>query len=92
MTLRRCVESVCDLCFDRAQPSGTQTASWPEGTRARATQMVQMAFGVGFFLAAPVTFVIGPFGWRWVLAVGALPAALTILIRRFAREPSDGST
>jgi len=61
--------------------------SWPEKQRARAVQIMQMAFSFGFFAAALDNLLVGPFGWRWVLGVGALPAILTVVIRRFVPEP-----
>lgn len=64
------------------------TESWPERSRARAMQIMQLAFSFGFFLAAIDNLVIGPLGgWRWVLAAGALPAVLTLVIRRYVPEP-----
>lgn len=60
--------------------------TWSEATRARAMQIVQMAFGFGFFLAALVNLLVGPFGWRYVLAVGVLPALVALFIRRFVPE------
>jgi MFS family permease len=61
--------------------------TWPERTRPRALQVMQMCFGLGFLAAALLALAIGPFGWRWVLAAGAFPAALTLFIRRFVPEP-----
>lgn len=63
------------------------TETWPEATRARAMQIVQMAFVIGLFLAALVNLLVGPFGWRYVLAVGVLPALVALFIRRFVPEP-----
>jgi MFS family permease len=61
--------------------------SWPEKHRARAMQIMQMAFAFGFFAAALDNLLLGPFGWRYVLGFGAVPALVTILIRRFVAEP-----
>jgi MFS family permease len=61
--------------------------SWPEKHRARAMQIMQMAFAFGFLAAALDNLLLGPFGWRWVLGMGAVPALITILIRRFVPEP-----
>jgi MFS family permease len=61
--------------------------TWPEKSRARAMQIMQMAFAFGFLAAALDNLLIGPFGWRWVLGMGAVPALATILIRRFVPEP-----
>ena len=43
-------------------------------------------FAFGFFLAAVVYGLIGAFGWRWVFAIGVLPALLVVLVRRGIRE------
>lgn len=61
--------------------------TWPERHRARAMQIMQMAFAFGFLAAALDNLLLGGFGWRWVLGMGAAPALVTILIRRFVPEP-----
>lgn len=61
--------------------------TWPERHRARAMQLMQMAFAFGFFLAALNNLLLGPVGWRWVLAAGALPAIVSLIIRQFVPEP-----
>jgi MFS family permease len=61
--------------------------TWPEKQRARAMQVMQMAFAFGFFAAALDNLVLGPISWRWVLVAGAVPAVLSLMIRRFVPEP-----
>lgn len=61
--------------------------SWPEKHRARAMQVMQMAFAFGFFVAALDNLILGPISWRWVLAAGALPAIVALGIRWFVPEP-----
>jgi MFS family permease len=61
--------------------------TWPERTRPRAMQVMQMSFAFGFFLAALINLIVGPFGWRYVLFAGVTPALLTLLIRRTVPEP-----
>ncbi|HUN50813.1 MAG TPA: MFS transporter [Candidatus Sulfotelmatobacter sp.] len=61
--------------------------TWPERTRARALQVMQLTFAFGFFLAALVNLYIGPIGWRWVLVAGTAPAIITLVIRQFVPEP-----
>jgi MFS family permease len=61
--------------------------TWPERLRAKALQIMQLAFAFGFFVAAVVNLALGPLGWRWVFLAGAAPAVLIILIRWFVREP-----
>jgi MFS family permease len=59
----------------------------PDASRPRFMQIMQMSFAGGFLLAAATGLLVGPFGWRWVLAIGALPAVLTLFIRRYVPEP-----
>ena len=61
--------------------------TWPERTRARALVIMQASFAVGFFLAAVINLIVGPFGWRLVFAVCAAPALITLVVRLFVREP-----
>lgn len=61
--------------------------TWPEKHRARAMQVMQMAFAFGFFLAALDNLLLGPISWRWALAAGALPAVIALGIRWFVPEP-----
>jgi hypothetical protein len=61
--------------------------TWPEKQRARAMQVMQMAFAFGFFVAALDNLLLGSYSWRWVLAAGAIPAVLSLIIRRFVPEP-----
>lgn len=61
--------------------------TWPARHRAKAIQIMQMAFAFGFFAAALNNLLLGPMGWRWVIAVGTVPVLLTIAIRRFVPEP-----
>jgi len=61
--------------------------TWPERSRPRALVAMQMSFAFGFFLAALLNLIIGPIGWRWVLAAGAAPALITLFIRQFVPEP-----
>ena len=61
--------------------------TWPTKLRARALQIMQMAFAFGYFIAALINLVVGPIGWRWVFVVGALPALMTLVIRQFVKEP-----
>lgn len=61
--------------------------TWPQKHRARAMQIMQMAFAFGFFLAAIDNLLLGPISWRWVLAAGALPALISLGIRHYVPEP-----
>jgi predicted MFS family arabinose efflux permease len=62
--------------------------TWPERTRARAMQVMQLCFGLGFFAAAALNLFVGPYGWRWVFAAGAAPAPIVLLLRLFVSEPA----
>jgi MFS family permease len=66
--------------------SAAMAESWPEKSRARAMQVMQMAFAFGFFVAALDNLILGPISWRWVLAAGALPAIIALCIRWFVPE------
>jgi MFS family permease len=61
--------------------------TWPERSRVKAMQVMQMAFAFGFFLAAGINLLLGPFSWRFVLAAGFAPAIATLFIRAFVPEP-----
>jgi MFS family permease len=61
--------------------------TWPEKSRTKAQQFMQMCFAFGNFCAAGANILVGPYGWRWVFLVGATPAILTLLMRRWVPEP-----
>ena len=61
--------------------------TWPEKSRAKAAGIMQASGGVGFFLASLLFLIIGPYGWRWVFALGVLPAIVAFYIRRSLEEP-----
>ncbi|HET8563596.1 MAG TPA: MFS transporter [Candidatus Binatia bacterium] len=61
--------------------------SWPEKSRAKAAGIMQASGGIGFFFASMLYLFIGPYGWRWVFAVGVLPAFVAFYIRKSLEEP-----
>jgi len=61
--------------------------SWPEKSRAKAAGIMQASGGIGFFLATALYLFIGPYGWRWVFALGVLPAIVAFYIRKSLEEP-----
>jgi MFS family permease len=61
--------------------------SWPEKSRAKAAGIMQACGGIGFFFAALLYLFIGPYGWRWVFALGVLPAIVAFYIRWSLEEP-----
>ncbi|MGH7853769.1 MAG: MFS transporter [Candidatus Binatia bacterium] len=61
--------------------------SWPAKSRAKAAGIMQASGGIGFFLAIGLYLFIGPYGWRWVFALGVLPAIVAFYIRYSLKEP-----
>jgi len=61
--------------------------SWPAKSRAKAAGIMQASGGVGFFFASLLYLFIGPYGWRWVFALGVLPAIVAFYIRKTLDEP-----
>jgi MFS family permease len=61
--------------------------SWPEKSRTKAAGIMQASGGIGFFLASLLYLFIGPYGWRWVFALGVLPAVVAFYSRRSLDEP-----
>jgi MFS family permease len=54
----------------------------PNEKRDLPMGLMQSSFAIGFLLAAVVNLMLGPYGWRWVLAFGFLPAIGVLLFRR----------
>jgi MFS family permease len=66
---------------------------WPEERRAQGGAWMHTGYYFGFFLAAAANYFIGSrFGWRYMFAVGGLPALLVVFIRNNVREPERWST
>jgi MFS family permease len=61
--------------------------TWPAKSRAKAAGIMQASGGIGFFLAIALYLFIGPYGWRWVFALGVLPAIVAFYIRYSLEEP-----
>ena len=61
--------------------------TWPARSRAKAAGIMQASGGIGLFLASLLYLFIGPYGWRWVFALGILPAIVAFYIRRTLKEP-----
>jgi MFS family permease len=61
--------------------------TWPAKSRAKAAGIMQASGGIGFFLAIVLYLFIGPYGWRWVFALGVLPAIVAFYIRHSLEEP-----
>jgi MFS family permease len=63
--------------------------TWKDKTRGRGMALLQCAFGVGFLVATGVYWLLGsqdPSTWRWLLAIGALPALVVLFVRRSVGE------
>lgn len=64
------------------------TETWPAQHRGKVMAWVQSAFASGYALAAIVAAIVLPLlGWRWVFAVGLIPALFGLWIRRHVSEP-----
>jgi MFS family permease len=61
--------------------------SWPAKSRAKAAGIMQASGGIGFFLASLLYLFVGPYGWRWVFALGIFPAIVAFYIRKSLAEP-----
>jgi MFS family permease len=62
---------------------------WPEDRRAKGAGYMHTGYYVGFFLAAIANAVIGArYGWRWMFALGGVPALLVGFIRYGVHEPA----
>ncbi|RTL61342.1 MAG: MFS transporter [Pseudonocardiaceae bacterium] len=63
--------------------------TWSDRSRGRGIALLQCAFGVGFLVATGVFWLLGPTDpgtWRWLLAIGALPALVVLFVRRRVGE------
>ena len=61
---------------------------WPEDRRTMGAALMHTGYYIGFFLAAAANYFIGSrFGWRYMFAVGGVPAIFIAWIRRNVREP-----
>jgi MFS family permease len=62
--------------------------TFPAHSRPTALGIMQASSALGNMLASGINYVIAPaMGWRWVFAVGVLPALLVFVIRLFVKEP-----
>jgi len=62
---------------------------WPDNARGKGIGLFQCGFGIGFFIASLVWLFVGatgPGAWRTMYLIGALPALLTLWIRRSIPE------
>lgn len=62
---------------------------WPENRRRTGAGFMHTGYYVGIFLAAIANYAIGSrYGWRYMFAVGGLPALLLAWVRHGVTEPS----
>lgn len=64
--------------------------TFPAHARTTALGLVQATSALGNVLAGAIYFFVGAnpnWGWRWVFAVGLIPALLLLVIRLFVKEP-----
>jgi MFS family permease len=62
--------------------------TWPAEHRGKAIGIMQAGWAVGYILAALLAAAVLPtWGWRWLFALGALPALFVFWVRRHVREP-----
>jgi MFS family permease len=68
--------------------------TWPAAHRNKAISIMQSGWAIGYVLAAVIAAIVlsapalGRDAWRWLFAVGVLPALFTIWIRRNVKEPT----
>lgn len=60
--------------------------TWPARHRAKAVQVMQLAFVAGLIVASLLAIFLAGAGWRWILAAGAAPAILGVTVRFFTPE------
>lgn len=67
--------------------------TWPPEHRTRAISIMQSGWALGYIAAALLAALVldvmdlGPGAWRWLFAIGVLPALFTLWIRRKVKEP-----
>jgi MFS family permease len=64
---------------------------WPPVSRGRAAGALHAAYGVGLLLASGIWLLLNPFrpsAWRYLFAIGILPAFLLLYVRRWVDEPA----
>jgi MFS family permease len=67
--------------------------TWPAHLRTRAISIMQSGWALGYIAAALLAALVlgkmnlGPNAWRYLFAIGVLPALLTLWIRKQVREP-----
>ena len=61
---------------------------WPEDRRKMGAGLMQTGYYVGVLVAAALNATVGAsLGWRWMFAIGGLPAFLVVFIQYGVKEP-----
>jgi MFS family permease len=79
------------ICIGSEWATGSSMMAelWPDNARGKGAGLMQCGLGIGFFLASLAWLFIAPLGpdsWRYMYAIGILPALLTLWIRRSIPE------
>jgi MFS family permease len=62
--------------------------TWPDEHRGKAIGLMQAGYAIGYIFAAGLAAAVLPtLGWRWLFAVGVVPALFAAWIRRSVPEP-----
>jgi MFS family permease len=67
--------------------------TWPAAHRNKAISIMQSGWAIGYILAALIAALVfgspspGREAWRWLFAIGVLPALFALWVRRHVREP-----
>ena len=62
--------------------------TWPAEHRCKAVGLTQSGWAIGYLMAALLAALVMPkYGWRPLFLIGAIPALLTVWIRRNIPEP-----
>lgn len=67
-----------------ATGSSMMAELWPDNARGKGAGLMQCGLGIGFFIASFAWLFVSDFGpesWRYMYALGVLPALLTLWIR-----------
>jgi MFS family permease len=62
--------------------------AFAEAQRAKVLGIMMTGGGFGSLIGGQLFAVVGPYGWRYVLFAGVLPALILLLIRRGMDEPA----
>src|SRR5689334_377426 len=72
--------------------------TWPAALRNKAISIMQSGWAIGYIAAAVLAALVignpafGNDGWRWLFALGVVPAVVTLWIRRNIRESTTWTT